>query len=260
MLPLYIESIGYNADQEDIDRKHGWRLCHWIQTVEGEGTISFEGKTTALAPNSGVLLLPEVPHSYKAATGRWTTLYLTFGGSSAGQLLGSLQLLQSAYFSWEPDTPFSSLLSSMVGRAETDPDVFGLNASVDVYRFLITLQKFGQFHRNMAISRNLGKIMPLIGWMNESYPNPEIGLKEMTAVIGMSSSGVNLLFRETFGLTPYAYLLNLRLRKAKELLINQRDTPVKEIAGRVGFRDASHFIASFRKSFGMAPEQFRRLY
>jgi AraC family transcriptional regulator of arabinose operon len=259
-LPLFIESIGFNQDQEAIERNNGYNFYHWIQTVEGEGTIAFDNKTFPLKPGSGVLLRPNLAHRYEAVSEPWQTLYLTFGGSVASDILTSLHIQESDYYRWEQDTPFSTLLRDMLDRTERESDRFGLNASADMYRFVLTLQKFGQLHRNKAIARNLEKLRPLIEWLDARYPDPELGLGSMSAFLGVSNSGINQLFRETFGQTPYAYLLHQRLRKAKELLLNRPGLSVKLIAGEVGFRDASHFIATFRKSFGLSPEQFRKLY
>jgi AraC-like DNA-binding protein len=259
-LPLYIEAIGHNHDQEPIVRPHGYPLYHWIQTAEGEGVLSFEGKQTALPPGSGFLLLPNDPHEYKATGGRWGTLYLTFGGPAADSLADMLGLRQSGLFRWESDTPLASLVGSLLDRFEGEPDLFGLQASTEVYRFLITLHKYGQRHGQAVVSRNLHKLRPLIEWMEARYPDPGVGLEEMARTVDVSVRQLNDLFRETFGVSPYAYFLNLRIRKAKELLIGRRDAPVKHISRQCGFRDVSHFIATFRKSVGLSPERFRKLY
>jgi len=258
-LPLHIESIGINADQETIERPAGYPYFHWLQTIGGEGGMTFEGRTVRLAAGSGVLLRPHVPHRYEAAAGRWQTLYLTFGGSLATEIAASLHLQDADDYNWEPDTPFASLLPDMIETIGRSDDPFGIDASTLVYRFLLSLLKFGRLNRNAAVARNLERLRPLTDWLEIRHPHPGLGLGDMAAFLGVSKSGLNLLFRETYGVTPYSYLLHLRLRKAKELLANRPELPVRQAAAEVGFRDASHFVASFRKSFGMPPEQYRKL-
>ncbi|MNN78108.1 Transcriptional activator NphR [compost metagenome] len=68
------------------------------------------------------------------------------------------------------------------------------------------------------------------------------------------------MFLQTFGLSPYAYFVRLRIRKSKEMLVTQPDLTVKAISWLVGFRDVSHFVATFRKQSGTTPDQFRRLH
>lgn len=64
-------------------------------------------------------------------------------------------------------------------------------------------------------------------------------------------------FRQHFGRSPYALLLEIRHRKAGEMLAGS-DLPVAAIAHRVGFRDAAQFAVSFRKRFGCSPSQWRQ--
>ncbi|WP_240414208.1 helix-turn-helix domain-containing protein [Paenibacillus periandrae] len=68
------------------------------------------------------------------------------------------------------------------------------------------------------------------------------------------------MFRNTFGTSPYSYLLQLRLQKAKELLAQKSELTVKAISGMVGFTDPSHFVATFRRLERLTPEQFKNMY
>lgn len=61
-------------------------------------------------------------------------------------------------------------------------------------------------------------------------------------------------------MTAYAYFILLRIRKAKELMTLYPRMTIKEVAGQVGFRDSSHFVATFRRLEDVTPEQFRNLY
>ena len=67
------------------------------------------------------------------------------------------------------------------------------------------------------------------------------------------------IFRETYGTTIIAYLEQLRITKAKNLL-RFSDMTVDEIAYRVGLKDANYFSRLFKKVEGMTPSQYRRLW
>jgi AraC-like DNA-binding protein len=62
-------------------------------------------------------------------------------------------------------------------------------------------------------------------------------------------------FKETVGMTPYAWLLRLRLEQACALLSRSPQT-VAEVAQGVGFYDQSHFNRAFRQAFGVAPSNY----
>ena len=58
-LPLYMESIGFNQAQENLNRPSGYPCYHWLQTIRGEGEFTFGGTTVLLKENSGVLITPQ---------------------------------------------------------------------------------------------------------------------------------------------------------------------------------------------------------
>ncbi|ALS26276.1 AraC family transcriptional regulator [Paenibacillus sp. 32O-W] len=259
-LPIKVETIGYNHDQETVSRPQGYPLFHWLQTVKGEGRIVIGGRRESLPENSGILLFPNEEHAYARTAERWETMYLTFGGEAASEIVNSLEMTNSAIYYWEAGTEFAQMLPDTLAQLEREEDRFGLNASAKAYHFLIMLRKYGRQHKSSGISRNLDRLSPLTDWLERHYGNPGIGLAEMAECLGVSVRMLNMLFRETYGITPYNYLLHLRIRKGKELLTGNRKLTVKSVAGLTGFRDASHFIATFRRIVGMSPERFRKLF
>ncbi|MFM9277374.1 AraC family transcriptional regulator [Paenibacillus jiagnxiensis] len=259
-LPLYMESIGWNGGQEEVDRPEGYPLYHWLQTVKGEGRFRFGGAEVQLVPHTGVLLPPGEPHAYLSTTPHWQTLYITFGGPAAAAVMSSLGLNHASWYHWDAGSGLESFGMDIVNTAAPDRDLSGLDASADLYKFLILLKKHGRTGSLPSLSEHVERISPVLDFMQKNYSRPEVGLEDMAAVLNISVRHLNTLFKQSLGVTAYAYLIALRLRKAKELMTSDTVLPVKETARQVGFRDASHFVATFRKVEGLTPQQFRTLY
>ena len=66
------------------------------------------------------------------------------------------------------------------------------------------------------------------------------------------------LFKKAFRITPHQYLIDLRMKRASDLLI-ATDSPVSEICQDVGFESLSSFSALFKARCGSSPAQFREL-
>lgn len=260
MLPLSVETIGIVREDRRIGRADGYPWYHWLQTVSGEGVFTVGGHSFALPAGTGILVAPEVPHAYEPVSELWETAYLTFGGPAAGATLLALGLIEPAPIRWTSDSPLEGYLHAMLDRIEADDDLFGLDASADAYRFLLMLKRHGTSGRQDSVDRASAKLKPLIEWMEQRYADPDAGLAEMREVLGMPASSMNELFRRAFGQSPYHYLTDLRMRKAKEMLIGRPQETVARIAALAGFRDASHFVATFRRKTGMPPDKFRRLH
>ncbi len=63
-------------------------------------------------------------------------------------------------------------------------------------------------------------------------------------------------FRRRLGITPYAYLVRLRVARARDLLA--RGVPAIEVAARTGFADQAHLSRQFKRVFGLSPVRYAR--
>jgi AraC family transcriptional regulator len=84
----------------------------------------------------------------------------------------------------------------------------------------------------------------------------ELSLKDLAGAVFLSEHYFAHLFRQITGLTPHAYLANLRIERARALLAHT-ETSVTEIASQVGYRSPSHFAHAFRAVTGASPRGFR---
>ncbi|WP_373231220.1 helix-turn-helix transcriptional regulator [Cohnella sp.] len=258
-LPIYIETMGWNEWQEEFIRPEGYHCYHWLQTTSGEGLFECSGKSLTLSPNQGVLLHPNVPHRYVAISQPWSTWYITFNGKHAPFIVSSLGLATSTVIRWELKSPLTTLHNRSRTLAGRNLDFNGMDGSAFVYRFLIDLKKHGQVDNQRSLSQHHVRLMPLFRFLDENYSNPTLGLVHMAAYTSVSSQQLNYLFRLTTGMSPYQFLIHLRIQKAKEFLINEKGLTVKAIASSVGFLDASHFVTTFRKLETITPERYRDL-
>ncbi len=76
--------------------------------------------------------------------------------------------------------------------------------------------------------------------------------------IGMSVSNFQRIFKEEMKLSPKRYAMNLRLEKARHLLINT-GIGIEEIALETGFADRYHFSKAFKSFFQVSPAEYRKL-
>ncbi|WP_280835083.1 helix-turn-helix transcriptional regulator [Mycolicibacterium frederiksbergense] len=84
----------------------------------------------------------------------------------------------------------------------------------------------------------------------------EITLETLARQASMSVSGFIKAFRAAFHTTPYQFLLDLRINRAKSLLLNTTRT-VTEISAMVGFSTPNHFATAFRNRVGVSPRAYR---
>jgi AraC-like DNA-binding protein len=79
---------------------------------------------------------------------------------------------------------------------------------------------------------------------------------ELAQAAGLSRFQMYRLFREACGLSPSAYLRQLRLRSARRLLA--AGEPPARVASVVGFADQAHLTRWFRRTYGITPAVYQR--
>jgi AraC family transcriptional regulator len=90
----------------------------------------------------------------------------------------------------------------------------------------------------------------------EANPLEQFDLAALAAESGYSYTRFIHAFRAQTGLSPYRYIVRLRLGRAKRLMHN-RSLTLLEIALESGFASHAHFTHAFRQHVGCAPSQFR---
>ena len=83
-----------------------------------------------------------------------------------------------------------------------------------------------------------------------------IGLQDMATVAGLGQHHFSTMFRQSMGISPYRYVIERRIERAKRQL-RQQDAAIIDIALACGFADQSHLNKHFRKFVGMTPRAFR---
>ena len=83
-----------------------------------------------------------------------------------------------------------------------------------------------------------------------------VGLVELANLVNLSRFHLLRAFKKSLGVTPYRYMLERRVERAKELL-SRTDTPISTISELCGFGAFAHFSATFRRMTGSTPSQFR---
>ncbi|MCB0639774.1 MAG: helix-turn-helix transcriptional regulator [Lewinella sp.] len=95
----------------------------------------------------------------------------------------------------------------------------------------------------------------LVAFMEHNYPF-NISLDRLARMSGRSLSTFHREFKTTFGDSPHRWIMNKRLKKARELLLLTSLRP-SDIYLDLGFEDLAHFSRSFKKAFGKSPTDFK---
>ena len=92
-----------------------------------------------------------------------------------------------------------------------------------------------------------------------SHFQEDLHVDDIAAASALNPQYFSRLFKKHTGQPPHQYLLSLRMKRAKSLLIESA-LSVNEIANECGFTSSTHFIRSFKAENGITPHIFRKYF
>lgn len=123
-----------------------------------------------------------------------------------------------------------------------------------VFQLLSRFFKQGQSKIEMEDNRIAKTVLYIRKHLNEA-----IELEKLAEISCLSKDHFIRLFKKELGTKPLQYINQKKIEKAQLLLITE-ELAVKEIAFQLAFDDYSYFNRLFKKTTGVTPQEYRRLY
>ena len=89
----------------------------------------------------------------------------------------------------------------------------------------------------------------------DNNPQKKYSLSYLAKLINYSENQLIRLFKKVTGLTPYSYIIQSKITKAKQLLLFS-DYTYTQIAEFLGYNDLNHFSSQFHKKTGLYPSEY----
>ena len=100
-------------------------------------------------------------------------------------------------------------------------------------------------------------IQPAVNYVELNYSDPQLNNTRLADAAGISEVYLRKLFSNLFGITPAKYVTDVRIEKAKSLLISGFMS-VSEVAEAVGFSNIYHFSKTFKRITGYTPTEYTK--
>lgn len=214
---------------------------------EGSIIFNYRGKEFIANKHDIILLNCNYPHKYKAID-KVKFYWFHFNGNVAKAYEKKFYQEYGAIFNNQSGKLFEYILYIFKQSTVSDDEI-----SLSIQR--IFLQIANSFNEALYISSPILKAKLTI----EENFTKDITVDELATIANLSKFHFSRLFRQEVKLSPYAYLLQIRLEHAKKLL-SETEYSIEQISEVCVFYSASNFIRIFRKYTGMTPLQFRKLF
>lgn len=105
-------------------------------------------------------------------------------------------------------------------------------------------------------SNTRDKVQQAVRYIHSHY-NQDISLQNIAEYLNLNANYFSNLFRKKMGVGFIEYIIEYRIRKAKEMLLHS-NSKVHEIGRMVGFNQSKYFTQTFKKMVGITPAKYRQ--
>lgn len=249
--------IGSMENQHPCDRINGLEYYQIIICTSGKGLLKVCGEEYEISAEMGFLLKPGVAHEYYSLESPWTTYWLLFDGAGSEMLpfISQSEKFSIFYLSNREKLLFEHQTMYTLAEKNALSNKNALSAAC--YQFLLDMNDSIIDCRAGNEEQNAERLNKVIRYLEKNYTK-DILLEDMAKLAEITPQYLCRLFQSTLRMRPMEYVLYLRMKEAKTLMLTDKNMPINEIAATVGYHDTSYFCRMFRKNTGLTPGEFKK--
>jgi AraC family transcriptional regulator, glycine betaine-responsive activator len=140
---------------------------------------------------------------------------------------------------------------------------YGKTLSAEISeQFILERIRDGSYQQHIPIAARLGfsrKELIEVARLMETHIEETLPFDEIARQVGLSQRQLQRMFKYYLDVTPTHYYLQLRLRRARELLL-QTTMSIMSVTVACGFQSSCHFSKAYRNQFGRSPSSERHMH
>lgn len=260
-LPFYMNEIGHFICNKDyFTEREGQKNYFLMYTVSGCGYLKYKKNEYLLTAGTVALIYCNNFQYYNTySEEQWNYRWIHFNGSSVKTYIDLLNNDSLSVITIDNPTTFEQTHEKLMDNVGFNDIKSNIQVSMYIMELLSKcyVSKFSPQNNKMHFQHRK-EIEVVIGYISSNY-HKKISLDNLCGIIHVSKFHFLKLFKTHTGFTPYEYLINHRINKAKQLL-KTTDFSVKNISILVGFNDESSFIKQFKNATSYTPLNYRRFF
>lgn len=256
---FYLQEIGeLEARREHTSSRSGLQSYLFFTVVDGAGSLTYGDKECKLEKNSCVFI--DCHNSYSHTTDEkrlWTLRWVHFYGPSMTSIYTKYcERGGRPVFTPDDSTSFFAIwdqLMQVAGSADYMRDML-INQHLSA---LLTLIMAESWHpEDATTAKKKASVSDVREFLDQNYGS-KITLDGLAEKFYINKYYLTKVFKEQYGQSITAYLLNLRITKAKQLLRFSKKS-VEEIGMEVGLGAPHYFSQTFKSVEGVPPSTYRK--
>ncbi|MRJ06055.1 MAG: hypothetical protein C6I01_00850 [Epsilonproteobacteria bacterium] len=224
--------------------------------INGECKLSIN-KNRELVKNSEIRIVNPLETHYVENNSRWSYINLFIEENYIRNIISSLLNKEYKSYIKFPNKINDPTIGNLFNQLNEylDHHLNSISIEENITQLIVILvKKYSPLKIKKSRDINNHYVKRLVEYIYTHYLD-DIQLQDLQDIAGINKYHIIRIFKQHFSLTPYQFILKLRIEHALKLM--KKDYPLSLIAVESGFFDQSHFIKEFKKVYGITPLRFR---
>lgn len=259
---MHIAEIGYQSllrAGESVRHENGLAGILLLLT-RAPMTVQTGAQEMNAEAGDAVLIAPQTPLRYTPAGGDLLYDWVLFSLGSDTQFYQALQIPENTLLRFG-DTAFLTVLLQQLCAEyyASNPKRSDMIDCLLKALLIRIAETGGPISTQQGAANSDPHYAALVRLREKIYANPQEkwSVEMLCSEVNMSRSYFQLIYRETFGMTCIADVINCKMNRARELLTSTSYT-ISHIAQLCGYDNEEHFMRQFKKNNGVTPTVYRR--
>ncbi len=234
--------------------------CHILHfVISGSGYLSIGNKEYHIQKDQLFYIPPNLPAAYRPdKSNPWEYMWIEFNGYNCKHFCDEAHISDKSPVC-RPAHPekfynlFADLLEHNAIGIVHENSLRSTAALLNLFA-LLSEEKGDKY---VVLSQNQGKLQPVLDYIHANFCNADVCLKTIAEETFFNESYLCRIFKQTIGISPQKYIINLRMQKACEMM-KHGTFSIADISQSVGYKSPYYFSKEFKRIFNLPPSQYQQ--
>ncbi|MDO4336713.1 MAG: AraC family transcriptional regulator [Eubacteriales bacterium] len=255
---FYIEVFAVlNTSKNYFTERYFFDSYLLLYTYKGQGNLTYKGKEYSVKEGEGFLIDCRIPHRYETSGNEWVHADLHFNGAFSEEIFREYSAAGDVTFSKPLSDSFQRNLETLIEVYDDSLPCRELQISNRLENILMSLLLDSQNYKK-SVQALPEDLKYLVRDIQNNYMHA-LTLDFLADFSGFSKYNLIRIFHKYMDFSPQEYIIQLRIEKAKELLVST-NFPANKIGCIVGIPNPNYFGHLFKSRVGLSPGKYRKDY
>lgn len=228
---------------------------HFVKN--GKGYIELDNNLSTLKQGDVFFHNPHQKMRYYTSESEpWEIYWMQFNGSGLSSFLLEHGFHKASLWYMKELTMLENAFIELINEMKSNHFFRPTKISALTYAILVEFVSNAVTFTNKRGTQNFDKIIKVLPMMQKDAHLP-FDLEDWAEKVNLTPNYFCSLFKKVTRVTPIAYITKCRIQNSKQMLLENPDMAIKEVAINSGYPSVSYFNKIFMQMEGMTPTDFR---